>query len=134
MSLAPALAHADGEAILTVKVENVSPKGGNLRLALYDRATYEANAAPLEDKTAPATPGTDLVTFAPHPPGIYAIKMYQDENRDEKFQRSLLGLPLEPYGFSNDAPADLLHLGPARFDAAKITLKPGANEISIRLR
>jgi uncharacterized protein (DUF2141 family) len=132
--LAPLAASADEQAVLTVRVDNVSPRGGNLRLALYDRARYEADQDPVTDRVVPAKANvTNIVTFDAVPPGDYAIKMFQDENKNEKFDQTWLGLPKERYGFSNNAGPDYLHLGPARFDAAEITLKPGANTTSIHL-
>jgi len=121
--------------VLTVTVENVSPAGGNLRIALYDRKGFEADdAAPVTDRVVPAHPGVNVVTMAGVPPGDYAIKMFQDVNRNEKFDTNFLGLPLERYGFSNNAGPDWLRFSGPRFDAAKITLKPGANSETIRLR
>ncbi len=133
--LSPALApaRADEPAVLTVRVENVSPKGGNLRLALYDRARYEADADPVTDKVVAAKQGANIVTFDGVEPGEYAIKMFQDFNRNGKFDQNWLGLPEERYGFSNNAGPDWMHLGPPRFDTARIVLKAGANSTAIRL-
>src|ERR1700733_11636005 len=124
--LAPLAARADDKAVLTVRVENVSPKGGNLRLALYDRARYEADGDAVTDRVVPARSGPNLVTFEGVEPGDYAIKMFQDANRNEKFDQDWVGLPQERYGFSNNAGPDWLHLGPPLFDTAKITIKAGA--------
>ena len=131
--LAPALARAEDQAVLTVRVANASAGGGSLRLALYDRARYEGDKDPVTDRIVPAKAGANVVTFDAVPPGDYAIKMFQDENRNEKFDQTWLGLPKERYGFSNNAGPDWMHLGPPRFDAARITLKPGANTAAIRL-
>lgn len=130
---AQAAARADEQALLTVRVENVSPKGGNLRLALYDRTRYEADADPVTDKIVAAKPGPNTVTFDGVEPGEYAIKMFQDANKNGKFDQNWLGLPEERYGFSNNAGPDWIHLGPPLFDTAKIVLKSGANAQTIRL-
>ena len=132
LALAPA--HAEELAVLTVRIDNVSPRGGNLRLALYDRARYEGDKDPVTDRVVPAKPGgANVITLDGVPPGDYAIKMFQDENKNEKFDQNWVGLPKERYGFSNNAGPDWLHLGPARFDAARLTLKAGANTTSIKL-
>jgi uncharacterized protein (DUF2141 family) len=46
--------------------------------------------------------------FVPKP-GVYAVALYHDENRDGRFDRTGLGLPAEGYGFSNN-PATLAGL------------------------
>lgn len=132
--LAPAMAFARDMATLTVTVQHVSSKGGDLRLALYDRKSFEANdAEPIADKVVAAKPWVDIVTFDPVPPGVYAVKMFQDANRNAKFDFNWLGIPAERYGFSNNAGPDWIRLAPPGFDAAKFVLKPGANSISIWL-
>jgi len=37
------------------------------------------------------------------PFGEYAIKFYHDENNNDKLDVNMLGIPREPYGFSNNA-------------------------------
>lgn len=41
--------------------------------------------------------------------GVYALALYHDENANQKFDRSGIGLPAEAYGFSNN-PATLVGL------------------------
>ena len=132
--LAPSLAPAEEMAVLTVTVQHIAPKGGDLRLALYDEQSFaDDNAEEITSKVAPARRWVEVVTFDPVPPGVYAVKMFQDVNRNGKFDFNWLGIPSERYGFSNNAAPDWMHLAPPSFDAAKIVLKPGANSISIWL-
>ena len=132
--LAPSMVLADEMAVLTVTVQHISPKGGDLRLALYDQKSFaDDNAEEITSKVVPAKPWSEVVTLDPVPPGTYAVKMFQDANRNGKFDFNWLGIPSERYGFSNNAAPDWMHLAPPGFDAAKIDLKPGANSISIWL-
>jgi uncharacterized protein (DUF2141 family) len=127
-------ARADEMAVLTVTVQHIAPKGGELRLAIYDQKTFaDDNSTPVAEKVVPAKPWTMIVTFDPVPPGTYAVKMFQDANRNGKFDFNWLGIPAERYGFSNNAQPDWMRLAPPGFDAAKIVLNPGANSISIWL-
>jgi uncharacterized protein (DUF2141 family) len=41
--------------------------------------------------------------FEDIPPGTYAIAVIHDENMNGKLETNLLGIPIEGYGFSNDA-------------------------------
>jgi len=41
--------------------------------------------------------------FEDIPPGTYALAVVHDENMNGKIDTGLLGVPLEGYGFSNDA-------------------------------
>jgi len=119
-------------ATLIVKVEKVSPRGGDLRVALYTRDSYPLdNADPVTDSVVPAKPGETIVTLSGIKPGEYAVKLFQDFNRNGRFDMSWLGLPLEKYGFSNDARPTFSE---PPFDATKFELRPGTNTITIHLQ
>ena len=134
LAFAPASASASAQALATliVKVEKVSPRGGDIRAAVYTSATYPLdNADPVIDGVVPARPGETIVTMSGIKPGEYAVKVFQDFNRNGEFDMNWLGLPLEKYGFSNDAkPA----FSEPSFDATRIELHPGANVIVIHLQ
>lgn len=126
---APALA-AD-IATLTVKVMNVSDKGGDLRVGVYDQATFVVRGSkPVANEVVPAKAGTMSFTFSLKP-GEYGVKVLQDLNRNGKLDMSMMGMmPAEPYGLSNDAKPTMS--GPP-WDDAKIVLKPGTTAITITL-
>jgi uncharacterized protein (DUF2141 family) len=129
LALAAMPAQAAALATLIVKIEKVSPRGGDIRTALYDAASYpDDNADPVKDAVVPAHPGETIVTMTDIKPGTYAVKMFQDFNRNGKFDVNWLGLPLEKYGFSNDAKPVFSE---PSFDATKFELKPGVNTIII---
>ena len=91
-------------ATLIIKVEKVSPRGGDIRAALYTEQTYsDDNAKDINDGVVPAKPGETIVTLTGIKPGIYAVKLFQDFNRNGEFDMNWIGLPLEKFGFSNDA-------------------------------
>jgi uncharacterized protein (DUF2141 family) len=125
-------AFAQSRATLTVKVENVSSRGGNMRVALYDRTSWpNDDAAPVTDGVVPAKAGETIVSLRGIPPGTYGLKAFQDYNRNEQFDTTWLGLPAEKFGFSNDP---RVMFSEPDFDATKFTLSPGANTITIHLK
>ncbi|MDE2133435.1 MAG: DUF2141 domain-containing protein [Alphaproteobacteria bacterium] len=129
MAVLPLAASA---ATLTVKVENVGGKGGILRLSLYDAASWSKDdAEPVASADVPAVAPETVVTLKDIAPGVYGVKTYQDANRNGKFDQSWLGLPLERYGFSNDARPVLSAPG---FDRTKFTVSAGENAIVIHLQ
>lgn len=123
---------ADSNAVLTVTVENVSSRGGDLRIALYDRAHWDTDRdETVKDAVVPAVAPSTVVEFQDLKPGVYGLKMFQDFNHNRKFDFISLALPREKYGFSNDAPAIF---GEPSFDRTKFTLRPGANAMTVHLR
>lgn len=63
------------------------------------------------------------------PEGVYAIKLFLDLNGNGEMDTNFLGIPKEPFGFSNNAKGKL---GPPSFDAAAFQVRE-ATEIAIKL-
>jgi uncharacterized protein (DUF2141 family) len=116
---------------LTVEVRNVKPNAGVVFVGLYDKAAdFPATRKGMAGQALEASSDTVVATFAGLTAGRYAVAVYQDENRNGKLDKNFLGLPTEPYGFSNDARGSM---GPPSFDAAAVN--PAATpKIVINLR
>ena len=50
-----------------------------------------------------AQQGSLSVTFNNVEPGDYAIRYFHDENNNRSFDNNMFGMPIEGYGFSNNA-------------------------------
>ena len=119
-------------ADLTIRVENVLPAGGIVRLGLYDAARYpDDNSKPVASADVPAVAGETVITLHGIAPGTYAIQTFQDVNANDKMDTSWVGLPLEPFGFSQDATP---FLSKPSFDDVKFTLVAGENSQTIHLQ
>ena len=119
-------------ASLAVRVERVSPHGGDVRLALYDEASWpNDDAEPVADLVVPAVSPETIAIFKGVKPGTYGLKLFQDENRNGRFDFTWLGLPAERYGFSNDARPFFSEPG---FSRTRFKLSPGANTITVHLQ
>jgi uncharacterized protein (DUF2141 family) len=88
-------------ATVQVEVDGIEPGGGQVRVALCQGGLSES--ACLRGDDAPATAGRAQFTFQGVSPGTYAVAAYQDANGNGRLDRTGLGLPLEPYGFSGAA-------------------------------
>ncbi|WP_343897955.1 DUF2141 domain-containing protein [Craurococcus roseus] len=107
---------------------------GNVTVTLYGprRESFLARGGRLARQRIPLAGATAVeACFALAAPGDYALAVYHDENDDRDFNRNPLGLPIEGYGFSNDAPTAF---GLPDFDRVRFTLPPGGNRIAVRLR
>ena len=119
-------------ANLTIRIENVLPSGGILRLGVYDQGSYpDDNSTPVASANVVAISGETTITLRNLPPGIYAVEAFQDVNANNKMDTSWLGLPQEPFGFSRDA---VPFLGKPSFDEVKFTLVAGENEQVLHLQ
>ena|SRR5258705_10145955 len=119
-------------ATLVIHIEDVSPKGGILRLGLYDEARYPDDAStPVASADVKAEMGDTVITLTNIPPGVYAIQTFQDINANNKMDTSWFGLPQEPFGFSRDAEP---RLSKPRFSAVKFEVVPGMNVQTLHLQ
>jgi uncharacterized protein (DUF2141 family) len=119
-------------ANLTITIANVSPRGGILRLGLYDAAGYpDDEAKPIASADVPVHGAVMTVFLKDLPPGKYAIESFQDVNANGKMDTSWIGLPLEPFGFSHDARAILSKPG---FGSVAFNVVPGENSQTMRMQ
>ncbi len=118
-------------AELVVNVEGLRSREGVVRLALYDKAEgFAKRGHQITSGAVTAANGQVVYRFHELAPGNYAVTLYHDENANDKFDYTWIGLPDEGYGFSNGAKAILS--APAFRDAA-IAVGDGNNDISIKL-
>lgn len=122
-------AAADQLNALAVHIDNVSGRGGNLHVCVYNEASYNIDAAPQLERTLPAKPGSMVVTFLGLAPGTYAVKVVQDVNRNKAHDHLMLGATAEPIGYSN------LVGRPSKpsFRAVQFTVKTGDNSVVVHM-
>lgn len=120
---------------IRVRVEDVIPGKGQVRMALennandFDSGSFDTPKYLSSVVDAKAT--SEVMIFASIPYGTYAIKVFQDLDRDGKLKTGFMGAPDEPWGFSNDASG---FIGPAEFSDAKFELKDPTLELTIHLK
>jgi uncharacterized protein (DUF2141 family) len=133
--LAPIVASGNGHAdqacvTLSVTVSAVTNVHGHIRLAVCTRQTFLGVNCPYV-ASAPARIGSVTLRVEGVVPGEYAVQAFHDEDDSGHVRRSLLGIPEEGVGFSNDPP---LLIGAPHFADAAFRLPPGGAQVSLRLR
>ena len=98
--------------------------GGDPDRFLKHHGWIARGSAPLADHAA-------RVCFALSVAGTYAVSLYHDENGNGHFDRTLLGMPEEGYGVSNDAPTTM---GLPAFSTTAMTVGPAGGTATIHLR
>ncbi|MDA0240309.1 MAG: DUF2141 domain-containing protein [Proteobacteria bacterium] len=118
-------------ADLIVTVTDIRNDQGNIRLAVYNKADEFPRGERFRGTDVAARKGSVQVEFKDIPPGIYALAIHHDENKDEEMNTYFLGIPKEGYGFANDA---RVIFGPPTFEAASFSVKGDRTEITLRAR
>jgi uncharacterized protein (DUF2141 family) len=116
---------------LTVEVSGITPDRGKVYVAVYDGPeTFPISGRQRVGRVVAPADRHLTVHFTDLPPGQYAVVAFQDLNGNGKLDRNFLGIPKEPYGFSNSARGSV---GPPKFSEAAIKLDPdGATWIVVK--
>lgn len=122
-----------GKSQLTVRVTGVPAARGEMAVTIYpdDRRRFLASGGRLLRVRPAATAPVTTTCFNLPGPGFYAVAIYHDANADRDFNRTIIGLPAEDYGFSNN-PQNLTGL--PSFSSVRFRVDPGDNTIAITLQ
>lgn len=105
-----------GASGLTLLITEIRSPDGRVRVGVFDSPDAFPRGDAIARTRVAAQSGSVIVTFDHLPAGRYAFAFHHDENDNAEFDRTLLGLPDEGFGFSRDAPVGF---GPPDFaDAA----------------
>jgi len=121
-----------GAAKLTVQNVGMHNGKGQVAVTVFpdDARRFLAHHGKLlRQRPAAVLPMTSACFWLP--PGTYAVAVYHDENANQDFDRTKLGMPAEGFGFSNDAPT---RFGLPSFDAVRFSLPASGRTIKVRMR
>jgi uncharacterized protein (DUF2141 family) len=101
----------------TLLLELETPQtNGRIAVAIYrDAESFRKSETPVRTYMLQRTGAVTSIYVQGLPPGRYAIAAFQDTDGDGKLSKGALGIPREPFGFSNGARA---RFGLPAFDAA----------------
>ncbi len=120
---------------LNVQVGALRSDAGNVVITVYpgDPSRFMAPRGKLaRAKIKTSAPMSQACFFLPSAADAYAVAVYHDADGDGDLSRSPAGMPIEGYGFSNDAPTKF---GAPSFDAVRFGVKPvGETTIRIKVR
>ena len=108
---------------LEVEVEGLRSSVGRVALALFASAeSFAGDGAPLRREWLLVDDGGCLWRLDGLAPGDYAVKVYHDVDDSRALEVNFLGVPTEPYGFSNGARGSF---GPPSWRQARFRLVTG---------
>lgn len=117
---------------LLLEVRGITEITGDLQIGIYNTAEGFSKKETIYIGKIITVKGTTMVVEIPDVPhGTYAIAAYHDKNRNGKLDKSLLGIPTETYGFSNNARGTF---GPPDFNDAKFEFNTATGKIAVELK
>lgn len=117
---------AQGKLELTIK--NIKEVKGTIRVALFNSESDFLKQA-VESKVVKVSANEASIVFDKLKPGEYAVSVIHDVNENQELDKGFMGIPQEPYGFSNDARGKF---GPPSYEASKLNVS-GVVKTSIKV-
>lgn len=131
LALLPLCSAAADLSLVVEGLDTTRLQGAHLMVAVYTepagwlRQPLTGHRFPLEA----AAGGKLTVVLKDLPDGPLALSLFQDTNANGRLDMNAMGMPIEPFGFSNDA---VDHFGPPTFEQAVLTPVAGT-PVKIRL-
>ena len=126
----PAAADEEAGALLEVVVHGTGG-GGIVNWALYADEEQHDSDAQMRGGRTDSTGDSTTVSMGSVEPGRYSVAVFLDEDGDGEFDTNFLGIPREPFGFSNDA---MGAMGKPSFDAASFEVGTGGASVELTLK
>lgn len=113
-----------------LRIEGLKKTKGEIRIAIFNsKANYTKE--PFALAVVPVTAKVVEWRLPELLYGEYAIAVYHDENTNTKLDTNVVGAPVEPYGFSNNARG---LFGPPSWENARVEVNESTLTISILLK
>jgi|UPI000693A67B uncharacterized protein (DUF2141 family) len=119
-------------ARLKVNVSGVAADGGNIHVAIHKEATFLQDESALSSIVLSPRGEADVsgqLEALPH--DTYAVAVFQDMNGNNQLDKNALGIPTEPYAFSNNP---VVKWRAPTFNDAAVPLTQAEQAISITLK
>ena len=127
-----AAANAQETARLALTINGIDDISGTLAIAVFaTEDSFESRSNQVAEARFAVRARSMTWTFELAAPASYAIIVFQDTNGNGELDLSRLGIPQEPYGFSNNARSAF---GPPGYRKARIEFDAGdlTHEIDLR--
>jgi len=117
---------------VTFRIEGLKAESSQIHVAVFDSAKGFPKPESSSSKTVVSATEGDVEFQMSLPAGQKtAIAVFQDLDGDGKLTKNTIGIPVEPFGFSNDARGVF---GPPSFSSAALMISKDTDTVSIKVR
>ena len=120
---------AQERGVLVVTIDGFNNEKGDAKMSIFDsKESFAAGDTGFRVAAATIKGGKAEWVLSDLPFGLYAIKVYHDENGNGKLDKNMMGAPKEQYGFSNNARDSF---GPPSYEQARFVFSKTNAAIAI---
>ena len=127
----PTRAQSGGPASIILKITGLRSEKGQVRIAVFNSPETWLGEHPAYSSTINIDSQSVTWKLNDVPYGDYGIAVFHDENKNGKMDKNFLGIPLEPYGFSNNV---RVTFGPPKWEKGKFAVKNSTTDVSIEVK
>ena len=124
-------AQSGGQATIILKLTGLRSAKGQVKIAVFNSPEKWLGEQPIYSSTINVDGQSVTWRIKDVPYGDYGVAVFHDENSNGKMDKNVLGMPLEPYGFSNNV---RVTFGPPKWERAKFSVNGSTAEVSIELK
>ncbi|WKN30890.1 DUF2141 domain-containing protein [Porifericola rhodea] len=121
---------ADNTARIIVNVSGIQSNEGLVQVALYASNDTFLEEPFMAQRYQLKESGEVEVVFDKVPHGEYAIAVYHDKNSNNELDTNFMGIPTEPYGFSNNYNPKL---SAPKYKNAIVTIDQNNQQVDVRV-
>jgi len=118
--LALGVSSVAGAETLTIVIEDIRVASGTIQVQVQAGEAQFDNGGAVAQFREAASEGSMTLVAVDLPPGEYAIRIMHDVNGNDELDANFVGMPTEPYAFSNNAKG---RFGPASWADASFALE-----------
>lgn len=116
---------------LTIVIEDIRDASGTIQVQVIEgQAQFDGtewiSEGPIARFIEPAVENSLTLIAEDLPPGEYAIRIMHDVNGNDELDANFVGMPTEPYAFSNNARG---MFGPATWEDARFVLEGEVTQV-----
>jgi uncharacterized protein (DUF2141 family) len=130
-STVPVFAQSAARATVIIKITGLHSERGQVKIAVFNSSETWLGDYPTYSSTIDVVSQSVSWKLTDVPYGDYGIAVFHDENKNGKMDKNFLGIPQEPYGFSNNM---RVTFGPPSWDKSKFAVKGPTVEVSIEVK
>ena len=127
----PVFAQSAARATVIIKITELHSERGQVKIAVFNSSETWLGDYPTYSSTIDVVSQSVSWKLTDVHYGDYGIAVFHDENRNGKMDKNFLGIPQEPYGFSNNM---RVTFGPPSWDKSKFVVKGPAVEVFIEVK
>ena len=120
----------DADSLLSVTIKNIQHGKGAIYIAVFN-SENDFMKNHITQATVDVNSVDNLEVDINLPYGEYALTVFHDVNGNKELNTNLIGIPKEPYGFSNNPSTSF---GPPKYKKAAFNFSSAGQKMEIELK